>query len=138
MVIEMQGSAQSDNGRRLAAGQEGHVCVKGDCVTSGYEWRDHMTEDPNLSAFTSEGWLCTGDKGWLDADGYLHLSGRFKEIINRGGEKLSPFQVEDELLRHPDVKNAIAFAMPHLLLTEVVGVAVVLKQQSADPTAHKV
>ena len=108
--------------------EEGHVCVRRACVTKGYEFKPaHMSQDPNIEAMTSDGWLCTGDKGWLDEDGYLHLSGRFKEIINHGGEKLSPFEVEDVLLRHPAVQDMIAFAMPHELLGEVVGVAVVLR-----------
>ena len=106
-------------------GVQGHVCVRGKCVTKGYEVRPHMSADPNEEAFTPDGWLCTGDKGWIDQDGYLTLSGRFKEIINRGGEKLSPFDVEEALLSHPAVADLIAFAMPHELLTEVVGVAVV-------------
>ena len=66
-------------------------------------------------------WLRTGDKGWVDADGYLSLSGRFKEIINRGGEKISPFEVEDVLRSHRAVADLIAFAMPHQDLGEVRG-----------------
>ena len=111
----------------MAAGMEGHIVVKGTCVTAGYEFRAHMDEDPNLAAFTPDGWLCTGDKGWFDIDGYLHLSGRFKEIINRGAEKHSPFEVEEALVNHPAVSELIAFAVPHTLLGEVVGVAIVLR-----------
>ena len=86
--------------------EEGHVCVRGACATKGYEFKPaHMAQDPNIEAMTSDGWLCTGDKGWLDEEGYLYLSGRFKEIINRGGEKLSPFEIEDVLLRHPVSDN---------------------------------
>ena len=123
--------------REAAIGQEGHVVVKGECVTSGYEFRPHMKADPNIEAITDDGWLCTGDKGWLDDDGYLHLSGRFKEIINRGGEKLSPFEIEDVLLRHPRVRDLVAFAVSHELLGECVGVAVVQNSNATPPTLRE-
>lgn len=113
----------------LPAGIEGEVVVKEGPVTSGYEFRPHMEGDPNIEAF-GDGWLRTGDKGWLDVDGYLYLSGRFKEIINRAGEKISPFEVEDVLRSHPSVQDLIAFAVPHDTLGEVVGVAVKLKEDS--------
>ncbi|KAJ1458736.1 hypothetical protein M885DRAFT_512537 [Pelagophyceae sp. CCMP2097] len=113
-------------------GNEGEVCVKGGCVTFGYEVREWMCgQDPNEEAFVGgafgpRAWLRTGDKGWVDETGHLHLSGRFKEIINRGGEKISPFQVEDAVLRHPAVENCIAFSVPHVQLGETVGVCLVL------------
>lgn len=110
----------------LPVGEEGEVVVKEGPVTSGYEFRDHMDCNPNVEGF-GEGWLRTGDKGWLDADGYLYLSGRFKEIINRAGEKISPFEVEDVIRQHPCLKDGIAFAVPHTSLGEVVGIAGVLK-----------
>jgi acyl-CoA synthetase (AMP-forming)/AMP-acid ligase II len=108
----------------LSAGSEGEVCVKYGPVTHGYEFRDHMDCDPNIEAF-GDGWLRTGDKGWMDKDGYLYLSGRFKEIINRGGEKISPFEIEDVMRKHEAIQDVIAFAAPHEDLGEVVGVAVV-------------
>lgn len=108
----------------LPTGSEGEVVVKHGPVTAGYEFRDHMDCDPNIEAF-GDGWLRTGDKGWLDHDGYLYLSGRFKEIINRGGEKISPFEIEDVMRKHDAVQDVIAFAAPHEDLGEVVGVAVV-------------
>jgi acyl-CoA synthetase (AMP-forming)/AMP-acid ligase II len=110
----------------LPAGEEGEVVVKEGPVTSGYEFRDHMDVDPNVEGF-GDGWLRTGDKGWLDEEGYLYLSGRFKEIINRAGEKISPFEVEDSIRAHPCLKDCIAFSVPHTSLGEVVGVAAVLK-----------
>ena len=81
-------------------GEEGEVCVQGPCVTPGYLYREHMSADPNIEAYSlsdsSVGrMLRTGDKGYLDADGYLQLVGRFKEIIIRGGEKISPLAVEE-------------------------------------------
>lgn len=117
--------AQHPDATELGVGEEGEVTVQGGPVTSGYEFRAHMDMDPNVEAF-AEGWLRTGDKGWLDEDGYLYLSGRFKEIISRAGEKISPFEVEDALRSHQAVADLVAFAVPHTTLGEVVGVAAVL------------
>merc|ERR1712048_242159 len=111
----------------LSVGEEGEVVVKEGPVTAGYEFREHMDSNPNIEAF-GDGWLRTGDKGWLDTEGYLYLSGRFKEIINRAGEKISPFEVEDGLRTHPAVQDLIAFAVPHTSLGEVVGVAAKLRE----------
>ena len=119
--------------------EEGHIVVRGACVTAGYEYRDHMGgEDPNARAWTSAAgggggggggrFLCTGDKGYIDEDGHLNLTGRFKEIINYGGEKLSPLESEDVLLKHAAVRDMICFAMPHEELGEVVGAALVLHE----------
>jgi acyl-CoA synthetase (AMP-forming)/AMP-acid ligase II len=110
----------------LPTGEEGEICVKEGPVTAGYEFRSHMDADPNIEAF-GDGWLRTGDKGWMDTEGYVYLSGRFKEIINRAGEKISPFEVEDQIRQHPDLQDCIAFACPHTSLGEVVGIAAVLK-----------
>ena len=107
--------------------EEGHICVRGECVTPGYEFhKSHMKEDPKIKAITKTGFLCTGDKGYVDNDGHLVISGRFNEIINRGGEKISPMEVEDVLMTHPAIKNMICFSAPHKQLGEVVGAAVVL------------
>mmetsp|Transcript_6442 Transcript_6442/g.15643 ORF Transcript_6442/g.15643 Transcript_6442/m.15643 type:complete len:580 (+) Transcript_6442:62-1801(+) len=112
----------------LPTGEEGEVCVREGPVTSGYEFREHMDANPNIEALTSDGWLRTGDKGWLDKDGYLYLSGRFKEIINRAGEKISPFEVEDVLRQHESIKDVIAFAAPSVELGETVGACCVIKE----------
>merc|ERR1719316_1991921 len=120
------GIMDGDTTKFLPVGQEGEVVVKDGPVTAGYEFREHMDCDPNIEAF-GDGWLRTGDKGWIDADGYLYLSGRFKEIINRGGEKISPFEVEDVMRKHDAIQDVIAFAAPHEDLGEVVGVAIVKK-----------
>ena len=83
-------------------GAEGEVVVRGACVFGGYELRAHLGYDPNEGAFATTdahgAWLRTGDKGWLDERGRIHLSGRFKEVINRAGEKVSPLAVEHALL----------------------------------------
>merc|ERR1712187_701893 len=108
-------------------GEEGEVAVKGGCVMRGYEMRDHMDKDPNIETFT-DGFMRSGDKGWMDADGYLYLIGRFKELINRSGEKISPFEVEDAVRKHDAVKDCLCFAAPHQMLGEVVGIVVVLNE----------
>ena len=112
-------------GRLLPPGQSGEVVVRGDNVTSGYEGNPQA----NASAFTN-GWLRTGDQGYLDDEGYLFLTGRIKEIINRGGEKISPREVDEVLLDHPAVMQAVAFAAPHAQLGEDVAAAVVLEPNS--------
>ena len=123
----------------LPIGTEGEVCVTGPCVTSGYLMRDHMSVDPNIEAYSLPGssvgrMLRTGDKGYIDADGYLQLVGRFKEIINCGGEKISPLDMEDQLLSVEGVETCVCFATPAELLGEVVGVACVPKAGAAYPT----
>jgi acyl-CoA synthetase (AMP-forming)/AMP-acid ligase II len=107
----------------LPAGERGEVAIKGPTVIDGYE----NNPSANESAFTS-GWFRTGDEGYMDEDGYLFLTGRLKEQINRGGEKVSPLEVDDVLLRHPAVAEAITFAIPHDMLGEEVGAAVVLQE----------
>jgi amino acid adenylation domain-containing protein len=99
----------------------GEIVIRGDNVTSGYE----NNPQANAGGFR-DGWFRTGDVGSLDAGGYLTLSARIKEMINRGGEKIAPREVDEALLRHPAVANALAFAMPDPLLGEDVAAAVVL------------
>jgi acyl-CoA synthetase (AMP-forming)/AMP-acid ligase II len=108
-------------GNLLSDGATGEVVIKGGNVTSGYE----NNASANESSFT-EGWFRTGDQGYQDGDGYLFLTGRIKEIINRGGEKVSPREVDEVLLQHPAVAQAVAFAVPHERLGEEVAAAVVL------------
>ena len=112
---------------------EGEVMVQGACVTAGYELREWMDYNPNKEAFI-DGWLRTGDKGYKDKDGYVYLVGRFKEIINRAGEKISPMTVEDVLQRHPAVGQVVVFAAPHELFGEVVGAAIVPVPNQTRPT----
>jgi oxalate---CoA ligase len=110
-------------GRLLGRGETGEVVIRGDNVTAGYE----NNEKANGEAFI-DGWFRTGDQGVIDSDGYLTLTGRLKEIINRGGEKISPREVDEALMGHPAVLQAIAFAVPHPMLGEDVGAAVVLRE----------
>jgi aryl carrier-like protein len=106
----------------LPAQTVGEIVIRGPGVTAGYE----SNPEANAGAFT-RGWFRTGDQGRLDADGYLTISGRLKEIVNRGGEKISPREVDEALLEHPDVAQATAFAVPHPSLGEDLAAAVVLR-----------
>ena len=107
-------------GRALAPTERGEVSIKGPTVIDGYE----NNPDANGAAFTG-GWFRTGDEGYVDGDGYLFLTGRLKEQINRGGEKVSPLEVDEALLRHESVAQAVTFALPHPKLGEEVAAAVV-------------
>ncbi|WP_394823352.1 acyl--CoA ligase [Pendulispora albinea] len=120
-------------GHLLAPGEIGEVVVRGPNVVDGYE----NNPEANLAAYTN-GWFRTGDQGVLDADGYLSLTGRIKELINRGGEKVSPLEIDDVLLRHPAVAEALAFAVPHKMLGEEIHAAVVLKDpvEGSELRAH--
>ncbi|NTU82836.1 MAG: AMP-binding protein [Chloroflexales bacterium] len=114
-------------GALLPRGVRGEVVVRGGSVVDGYE----NNPDANAAAFVG-GWFRTGDQGMLDEDGYLCLTGRLKELINRGGEKISPLEIDDVLLRHPAVAEALAFAVPHKTLGEEVHAAVVLKGEASE------
>ena len=109
-------------GRHLGANAPGEVVVRGPSVMNGY--RDNP--EANAAAFI-DGWFRTGDLGVLDSDGYLSLTGRIKEMINRGGEKISPEDIEAVLLEHPAVAEAAAFGVPDAKYGEEVWAAVVLK-----------
>ena len=113
-----------DEGNFLTAGKIGEIVLRGANVTSGYE-----PEQMNQEAL-SNGWFRTGDLGYLDADGYLFLTGRLKENVNRGGENISPREIDDVLLEHPDILQAAVFAIPHPTLGETVAAAVVLRDDS--------
>jgi oxalate---CoA ligase len=109
----------------VPAGAEGEVAVRGPSVV------DHYLGNPAATAASfREGWFRTGDVGKLSADGYLTLVGRLKELINRAGEKISPYEVEDVLLTHPAVAEAAAFPVPDEKYGELVGVVVVLRAEA--------
>jgi acyl-CoA synthetase (AMP-forming)/AMP-acid ligase II len=109
-------------GRLLASGETGEVVIRGANVVRGYQ----SNPEADARAFTA-GWFRTGDQGVLDPDGYLTLTGRLKEIINRGGEKVAPLEVDNVLSAHPAVAQALTFAMPHPRLGEEVAAAIVLR-----------
>ncbi len=110
----------------LSLGEIGEIVIRGANVTSGYI----NSSESNNPCF-ARGWFRTGDLGYLDNDGYLFITGRLKEIINRGGEKISPREIEDVILQHPAVAEAITFAMPHETLGEDIAAAVVLLENAA-------
>jgi acyl-CoA synthetase (AMP-forming)/AMP-acid ligase II len=107
-------------------GTKGEISIRGPNVTRGYE----NNPTANQSAFTN-GFFRTGDEGYFDPDGYLFLTGRIKEMINRAGEKIAPLEVDEVLMAHPAVAAAVTFAVPHPALGEDVAAAVVLKPGSA-------
>lgn len=109
-------------GNLLGPEAVGEIVVCGPNVTSGYA----SPAGANATAF-SHGWFHTGDQGRIDRDGYVFLTGRIKEIINRGGEKVSPREIDEALLEHPAVAQAVAFAVPHVTLGEDISAAVVLR-----------
>lgn len=115
------------DGALLPRGQVGEIVIRGANVTPGYANNPKANEE----GFRN-GWFRTGDQGVMDAEGYVSLTGRLKEIINRGGEKISPREVDDILMDHPAVAQIVTFGIPHEKLGEEVGAAVVLKEgQSA-------
>ncbi|MGA8153601.1 MAG: acyl--CoA ligase [Terriglobales bacterium] len=111
------------DGRLLGPGERGEAVIQGASVFRGYE----NNPDANASAFVN-GWFRTGDEGLLDEDGYLHLKGRIKDIIIRGGENVSPQEVDEVLLKHSAVATAVTFGCAHPTLGEEVAAAVVLRE----------
>ena len=110
-------------GKHLPKGERGEVVIQGPSVFSGYE----NNPEANAASFV-KGWFRTGDQGYLDDDNYLHLTGRIKDLIIRGGENVAPREVDEVLLAHSAVAEAVTFAMPHPVLGEEVAAAVVLHQ----------
>ncbi|KAI1380851.1 acetyl-CoA synthetase-like protein [Hypoxylon crocopeplum] len=113
----------NDAGDELPQGSEGEICILGENVTKGYL----NNAAANASAFTKGGFFRTGDQGKKDEDGYIIITGRIKELINKGGEKVSPIELDNVLTRHPSVSEAVSFAIPDDLYGQDIGVAVVLK-----------
>ena len=116
----------AEDGTLLPRGATGEIVIRGPNVTAGYE----NNPKANAEAYTN-GWFRTGDQGVMDAEGYLTITGRLKEIINRGGEKVSPREVDEILMDHPAVAQVVCFGMPHPKLGEEVAAAVVLREGQA-------
>jgi oxalate---CoA ligase len=114
-------------GSLLASDTQGEVVIRGPSVIDAYA----NNPEANAKSFT-DGWFRTGDQGVLDAGGYLSLVGRLKEMINRGGEKIAPREIDDVLLQHPAVVEAVAFGVPHSGWGEEVAAAVVLKAEASE------
>ena len=115
---------ESDS-KLIDIGKVGEIVIRGPNVT-GYE----NNPEANASSFT-DGWFRTGDQGVMDEEGYILITGRLKEIINRGGEKISPREVDEVLMDHPAVAQAVTFAMPHDKLGEEVAAAIVLREEES-------
>jgi len=113
------------HGDQKQRGEEGEVCIKGDNVTLGYE----NNPEANLTSFT-DGWFRTGDQGLIDKDGYLKITGRLKEIINRGGEKISPLEVDNVLMDHPAIQQVVTFSVNDKMLGEEIGAAIILQNNA--------
>jgi acyl-CoA synthetase (AMP-forming)/AMP-acid ligase II len=120
---DVQVSIMDASGKHLPVGDRGEVVIKGPNVIRGYE----NNPEANATSFV-DGWFRTGDQGVLDADGYLTLVGRIKELINRGGEKISPREIDEVLLAHPKVAEAVCFGVAHPTWGEEVAAAVVVRE----------
>ncbi|XP_043723086.1 probable CoA ligase CCL9 [Telopea speciosissima] len=123
MGLEM--AILDENGVPQPAEVNGEVCIRGPNVTKGYK----NNPEANKAAF-SFGWFHTGDIGFMDSEGYLHLVGRIKELINRGGEKISPIEVDAVLLSHPEVAQAVAFGVPDDKYGEEINCAIIPREGS--------
>lgn len=125
IAIGLEVAIMNADGQLLRSGTVGEVVIRGANVTTGYE----QNPEANAKAFTNS-WFRTGDQGYVDADGYLFLQGRLKEIINRGGEKIAPLEVDAALMELEAVFQAVTFAVPHPTLGEDVAAAVVLHSEA--------
>lgn len=121
-----------DFGNELPSTKIGEVCVQGSNVTYGYQ---NCTPEQAANTFTEAGYLRTGDQGYVDNDGYLFLTGRIKELINKGGEKISPIEIDNTFAQHPAVLEAVSFAIDDELYGQEVAVAIALRE-NVDLTAR--
>ncbi|KAL8874362.1 MAG: hypothetical protein Q9174_000313 [Haloplaca sp. 1 TL-2023] len=108
----------------LPLGSEGEICVRGENVTKGYL----NNSEANKSSFTSEGFFRTGDQGTQDQYGYITITGRIKELINKGGEKISPVELDNVVAQHPHIAEAVCFAIKDEMYGQDIGLAVVLEE----------
>ncbi|MGB5381698.1 MAG: AMP-binding protein [Acidimicrobiia bacterium] len=128
-----QVAIMSESGEILPSGEEGEIVISGPNVMDGYA----ANPAANAEAF-EDGWFRTGDLGWIDSDGYVSISGRKKEIINRGGETISPREIDEALLDHPSVMQVLAFAVPDRRLGEQVAAAVVVDPAAGEVSEHDI
>ena len=112
------------NGKEVPQGSEAEICIRGENVTKGYL----NNPEANKSSFTKEGFFRTGDQGMQDKDGYVMITGRIKELINKGGEKISPIELDNVVAQNPSVGEAVSFAIPDEMYGQDVALAVVLKE----------
>ena len=125
---EVRIASETDN-TLLPSDETGEIVISGPNVTLGYESNPKANAD-NFFVAGDQRWFRTGDQGAFDDEGYLRLTGRLKEIINRGGEKISPLEVDAKLLAHPEIAQVVCFAVPHSKLGEDIAAAVVLSEGS--------
>ena len=116
----------NDKNEKLPQGEIGEICIKGNNVTNGYE----NNPEANKQSFVND-WFRTGDEGFFDEDGYLKISGRLKEIINKGGEKISPLEVDNILMDFPPIDQALCFGYKDKMLGEDIAVAIKLKENKS-------
>ena len=116
----------NDKNEKLPKYEIGEICIKGDNVTNGYE----NNPEANKQSFVND-WFRTGDEGFFDEDGYLKISGRLKEIINKGGEKISPLEVDNILMDFPPIDQALCFGYKDKMLGEDIAVAIKLKENKS-------
>ena len=116
----------NDKNEKLSQGEIGEICIKGNNVTHGYE----NNPEANKQSFVND-WFRTGDEGFFDEDGYLKISGRLKEIINKGGEKISPLEVDNILMDFPPIDQALCFGYKDKMLGEDIAVAIKLKENKS-------
>jgi acyl-CoA synthetase (AMP-forming)/AMP-acid ligase II len=126
-------SIMDAQGTHLKPGDRGEIVIQGPNVITGYE----NNPEANATSFTN-GWFRTGDQGFLDDKGYLTLVARIKELINRGGEKISPREIDDVLLAHPAVAEAVCFGVPHQMWGEEVEAVVVLREGASNTSSADV
>ena len=112
------------NGIEVSQGSEAEICIRGENVTKGYL----NNPDANLKSFTKDGFFRTGDQGKQDKDGYVIITGRIKELINKGGEKISPVEIDNVVSHNPSVAEAVCFEIEDEMYGQDVGLAVVLKE----------
>ena len=105
---------------KVTQGREGEICIRGPTITSGYL----NNPTANATSFTSEGFFRTGEYGKLDGEGYLTITGRIKEFINKGGEKISPVELDNVISAHPSVADVVSFAIEDDMYGQDVGAAV--------------
>ena len=113
------------DGKEVPQGSEAEICIRGENVTKGYL----NNPEANKTSFTKEGFFRTGDQGKQDKDGYVFITGRIKELINKGGEKISPIELDNVVAQNPAVAEAVSFAMADEMYGQDVGLAVVLKDE---------
>jgi acyl-CoA synthetase (AMP-forming)/AMP-acid ligase II len=117
----------NDAGDEVPQGKEGEICIRGENVTKGYL----NNPSANATSFTKGGFFRTGDQGKMDSDGYVIITGRIKELINKGGEKISPIELDNVIAQHPAVSEAVSFAIEDDLYGQDVGLSIVVKDGQA-------